>query len=139
MRIAIVAASLALSACAAHTQASRELDRSLDAMIGEPVELALARLGQPIATAPLGPDLVYGWGVGFTSTELLHPTPGFIDAAEVQGGVFPPPRRVRHESCVIRIVVGADGRIREWDYQGNARGCRSYAGRTAEPSTAQAG
>lgn len=127
MRVAITAASLALSACAAHTQASSALSNSLEAMIGQSVEAAVARLGPPSATESVGSDRVYGWGHAVSRTELLHPLPGFIDAANSQGGVFPPPRTTIRDSCVIRIVVGADGLIREWDYQNNERGCRSYA------------
>ena len=133
MRPAIIAASLALSACATHAQqASAGLDSSLDAMIGQPVEVALARLGDPIATAPSGSDTVYGWGHAFTSTELLFPTPDYIiDATNYQGGVFPPPRQTVRNDCVICVIVGADGLIRDWDVKGNERGCRPYAERLA--------
>jgi len=138
MRIAIIAASLALSACATHTpQASANLDSGLNAMIGQPAEFALARLGEPIASAPMGTNTVYGWGRAFTSTELMSPTPGFIEAADFQGGVFPPPRRTVQNDCVIRMVVGADGLIRNWDYQGNDRGCRAYADRLASHALAR--
>ena len=127
MRIAIIAASLALSACATHPQQATSLDRSLDALVGQPVELALARLGEPIGSAAVGTDTVYGWGHAFTSSETTIPNPGFIDAAQAQGGVFPPPRRTVHNACVIRVVAGADGRIRSWDYQGTDRACRADA------------
>ena len=139
MRVAIVAASLALSSCTTPAQqASAMLDRSLGGLVGQPVEVALARLGQPIASAPMGTDTVYGWGHAFTSTELLHATPGFIDAANSQGGIFPAPRRSVQNDCVIRMVAGADGRIRDWDHHGNERGCRHYAERLANPAIARA-
>jgi hypothetical protein len=138
MRIAIIAASLALSACAT-PQASAGLDSQLDALVGQPVAVAVARIGEPIATAPMGPDTVYGWGHAFTSTELLHPTPGFLDGANQQGGVFPPPRSTVQNDCVIRMVAGPDGRIRSWDAQGNDRGCRAYADRLAGQALASAG
>src|SRR5688500_7272407 len=104
MRVAILVASVALSACATPAQqASSNLESGLDTMIGQPVEVAVARLGEPIASAPMGTDTVYGWGHAFTGTELLMPTTGFIDAANAQGGVFPPPRRTVQNACVIRI------------------------------------
>jgi hypothetical protein len=137
MRLAIIAASLALSACA--TPAQQALDSSLGGMVGQPVEVAIARLGEPIGSAPMGTDTVYGWGRAFTSTEAMSPTPDIAAGAQAQGGIFPPPRRTVQNDCVIRVVVGADGLIRDWDYQGNDRGCRSYADRLAGQAVARAG
>ena len=138
MRIAIVAASLALAACAT-PQASASLDSHLGALVGQPVAVAVARLGQPIATAPMGADTVYGWGHAFTSTELLTPLPDIAAGAHSNGGIFPPPRQTVQNDCVIRIVAGPDGRIRSWDAQGNDRGCRGYADRLAGQALARAG
>ena len=138
MRIVIIAASLALSACATHPQASSGLDGSLDALIGQPVETAVAQLGQPMATVPVGADLVYGWGHAFTSTEFTNAAPGWVEAASSAGGVFPAPRSTVQDSCVIRMVVSSDGLIRSWDYQGNALGCRSYRDRVAGHAMARA-
>jgi hypothetical protein len=140
MRLAIIAASLALAACATTTQqASADLDRGLNAMIGQPVAVAVARLGQPLGTAPVGADRLYAWGQGFQSAELASPSGSFIDAADAQGGVFPPARRPVENGCAIRAVVGADGLIRGWDHQGNARGCRAYVERLSAPALARAG
>ena len=138
MRSAIIAASLALSACATH-QASAGLDSHLDALVGQPVAVALAQLGQPIASVPMGTDTVYGWGHAFTSTELLHPMPDVAAGAHAQGGVFPPPRRTVQDNCVIRMVAGPDGLIRDWDYQGNSRGCRALGHSLPGPAVARAG
>ena len=54
MRHAMIVPMLLLSACATtEQQASADLDDSLDAMIGQPVSVALARLGEPIETGAL--------------------------------------------------------------------------------------
>ena len=139
MRIAIVISSLLLSACATHAQqTSAKLDSSLDAMVGQPVEVAIARLGEPIGSTPMGTDLVYGWGNSFTSTEYTNAAPGWVEASDYRGGVYPPPRHKVQNNCVVRIVVGPDGLIREWDYQGTDRGCEAYADRLASHATARA-
>ena len=130
MRIAMFASMLALSACATTSQqVSADHGDDLDAMIGQPVDVAVARLGEPIASAPMGSEKIYGWGHGFTRTEFTNAAPGWVDAASSQGGVFPAPRRTVSDSCVIRMIVGANGLIRAWDQQGNDRGCRAYAER----------
>jgi hypothetical protein len=130
LRIAIVAPTLVLSACATTSQqASSGLDHRLDALVGEPVEVAVARLGEPIAYAQMGSEKVFGWGESFARTEFTNAAPSWVDAAAAQGGVFPAPRRTVPDSCVIRMIVGADGLIRAWDHQGNARGCRAFADR----------
>lgn len=140
MRIAIIASLLVLSACATHSQqASTNLGSSLDAMVGQPIETAIARLGEPIGSARMGADSVYGWGQAFASTEFSNAAPGWVEAADAQGGFFPAPRRVVQNDCVIRLVVDGDGLIREWGYHGNDRGCRAYADRLAGPAMARAG
>jgi len=139
MRHAMIVPMLLLSACATtEQQASADLDDSLDAMIGQPVSVALARLGEPIAAVPTGSELVYGWGYGFTRAEFTNAAPGWVDAAASQGGIFATPRRTARDSCVIRMVVGADGLIRNWDYQGNERDCRAYADRLVGHAVARA-
>ena len=137
MRLILVLAPLAVSACATPAPTSANLDSSLDALIGQPVEVALARLGEPIASAPMGADTVYGWGHAFTSTELLSPNIDIAAAGNAQSGVFPPPRRTVQNACVVRMVAGADGRIRDWDVQGDERGCRALSDRLAGQSVAQ--
>ena len=137
MRLILVLAPLAVSACATPTPTSANLDSSLDALIGQPVEVALARLGEPIASAPMGADTVYGWGHAFTSTELLSPNIDIAAGGNAQSGVFPPPRRTVQNACVVRMVAGADGRIRDWDVQGDERGCRALSDRLAGHAVAQ--
>ena len=137
MRLMLVLAPLAVSACATPAPTSANLDSSLDALIGQPVEVALARLGEPIASAPMGADTVYGWGHAFTSTELLSPNIDIAAAGNAQSGVFPPPRRTVQNACVVRMVAGADGRIRDWDVQGDNRGCRALSDRLAGHAVAQ--
>jgi len=130
MRVAIILSSLVLSACATpEAQPSNHLTASLDAMIGQPVEVAVSRLGEPIASVPMGSDSVYGWGYNFTRSEFTNAAPGWVEAADSQGGIFPAPRRTASDNCVIRMVVGSDGRIRTWDFQDADRGCRANADR----------
>jgi hypothetical protein len=87
MRLAIIATMIVLSACATTSpQASSGLEHGLNALIGQPVEIAVARLGEPIAAAPMGSAKVYGWGQGFTRTEFTNAAPGWVDAASSQGG-----------------------------------------------------
>ena len=137
MRLILVLAPLAVSACATPAPTSAALDGSLDALVGQPVEVALARLGEPIASAPMGADTVYGWGHAFTSTELLSPTIDIAAGGNAQSGVFPPPRRTVQNACVVRMVAGADGRIRDWDVQGDERGCRALSDRLAGHAVAR--
>ena len=125
MRLAIVATPLLLAACTAHIQASSSLDSSLDAMIGQPVEVAVTRLGQPIGSVAVGTDRVYGWGHTYTTSEFSNAVAGPVMPQDYRGGVFPDPRHTVQKACVIRMVVGADGLIRDWDYQGADRDCRS--------------
>ena len=137
MRVAFIISSLTLlGACATTPQASASLTSGLNAIIGQPVEVAVARLGVPIAAVPTGAGTVYGWGRAFTSTEALHPNGGFLEA-NAQGGVFPPPRGTVENSCVIRMIVGADGRVRDWDVRGDQRACRTYADRLSGKAVAR--
>jgi hypothetical protein len=129
MRVAILAASLTLSACTAHSQTASSLDSSLDALVGQPVEVAVAQLGQPIGTSRLGTDVVYGFGRMYTATEFSNAVAGPVAPADYRGGVFPQPRQTVQKSCVIRVIVGANGVVRDWNYQSKEQDCRAASAR----------
>jgi hypothetical protein len=125
MRIAILA-GLAFAAAGAPAQASPELDSRLDAMIGQPVAVAIAGLGQPADAAARGAELVYRWRGGPAALPF-SPGAQLVVPAQVEGGTFADPRS---PSCEIRVVVARNGLIRDWDYRGEAAVCRSWAART---------
>jgi hypothetical protein len=130
-KIAIVAASLVLAACATPEQElAAHLDGNLDMMIGQPVDVAVGRLGEPSGAARIGSDTVYSWQQAFEST--VTTTPLGIGSPP---GVYAPIKsssshteRVNNQ-CLLQAVVSPSGLIRYWHFEGNYAGCEPYAER----------
>jgi len=85
----IVLAALLLAGCVSTGK--------MDALRGQSVEQAFARLGYPDSKMVVLGDTVYSWG-----TDQPH-----------------------GPSCVIKVVVGPDNIVKSWNAYGNAVGCNS--------------
>ena len=130
-KIAIVAASLVLAACATPEQElAAHLDGNLDLMIGQPVDVAVGRLGEPSGVARIGSDTVYSWQQAFESTA----TTGAVGVGSAPGVYAPvyyasPRTKVVNNYCLLQAVVSPNGLIRYWHFEGNYAGCHPYADR----------
>ncbi len=129
-KIAIIGVSMLLTACATPEQTlTAHIDSNLDAMVGQPVHVAVERLGQPSSSGQTGSDKIYSWQEAFESTIATIPLYGFTAGSKRT--------EVLSNECLIQAVVSPDGLIRRWHFQGNYAGCRSYAERLV--SLAQVG
>lgn len=130
-KFAIVSASLILTACATPEQElSAHLDSNLNAMVGQPVNVAVDRLGEPSGSVQIGSDTIYSWQQAFEST--VTTTPLGIGSPS---GVYAPIKsssmhtEVVNNHCLLQAVVSPKGLIRYWHFEGNRLGCKSYAER----------
>lgn len=131
MRIAIISASLILTACATpEQQLSANLDSNLNAMVGQPVAVAVGRLGEPTGSARIGSDTIYSWQQAFESA-VTRAAVGVGSAPGVYAPVYyaSPQTKVVDNYCLIQAVVSPNGVIRYWHFDGNYAGCRPYADR----------
>jgi hypothetical protein len=130
-KIAIIGASLVLTACATPEQKlSAHLDGNLDAMVGQPVDVAVVRLGEPSGSAQIGSDTIYSWQQAFESAA----TTGAVGVGGAPGVYAPiyyasPRTKVVNNYCLLQAVVSPSGLIRYWHFDGNYAGCRPYADR----------
>jgi hypothetical protein len=130
-KIALIGVSLVLTACATPEQKlSAHLDSNLDAMAGQPVEVAIDRLGEPSSSAQIGRDTIYSWHQAFAS-EVTTAAVGVGSAPGVYAPLSYASGRttVVKNYCLLQAVVGSDGLIRYWHFDGNYAGCHPYAER----------
>jgi hypothetical protein len=128
--IALIAASLAVTACATPEQKlTAYLDSKLDAMVAQPVDVAIARLGEPSGSAPDGPDTIYSWQKTFESTVITTPLYGVTAGSKRTGAI--------NNEGLIQAVVNPDGLITRWHFAGNYAGCHSYAERLVSLAQAE--
>jgi hypothetical protein len=130
-KIAILCASLVLTACATPEQKlAANLDSNLDAMAGQPIDVAVDWLGQPSASARIGSDTVYSWQQAFESRATTGAV-GVGSAAGVYAPVYyaSPRTKVVNNYCLLQAVVSPNGLIRYWHFEGNYAGCQPYADR----------
>jgi hypothetical protein len=130
MRGWILIAGLALSACATGS----DMESGLQALVGQPVEMAIDRLGPPAEKTQLGQDTFYRWGRN-ASRGRANVAPHWPDVTESGAIDFPDEHSTgwaRAEySCEVTIVAGPDGQIKAWQLKDRTGGCRDYA-RTLE-------
>ena len=94
-----VLATTLLTACAGRT-----ITEKLNSYQGRPASEVIAKLGHPMAEQTIAGSKVYIW------------TTGGLDEGTSYG-------------CKIRIIVNPTGIITAWDFEGDQRGCRTYAAR----------
>jgi len=94
-KLSILIAACALTACATWGQ---NLNEALDAMVNQPLSVAIAKLGNPSEDQNLGSEHVVKWN-------LVNP------------GARP---------CSITLEVDSFNVIKKYDYEGNADGCERY-------------
>ena len=125
MRKTVVIAALSLGACAT----TPAMESALAPLAGQPVQVAIERLGTPSSSRTLAADTVYEWH----RAKMVRGTPNgtFLGAASPPSedaptsGLFPGPP-VPY-TCDVRIVTDADGRIKVAQFSEQSGGCRESA------------
>ncbi|MGE4307184.1 MAG: hypothetical protein AB7E24_24500 [Novosphingobium sp.] len=126
--LGILVIVFALSSCSTF----KNMDEGLDGLVGQPIDAAFARLGMPNSESRIADRKVYIWNNAYSMT---LPTP---QTTNVQGNVGSVPYsatasttsyQTSEYSCTIRIFIGEDKRILNYDYSGNVGGCETYSSR----------
>ena len=134
--ILLLAASASIAGCTTTRDVVRaDMRGGLDALIGHPVDAAIARFGEPDGSIKSGDLTVYDWNRGFSGTAVTTSRAyGFASSETPTGGpVFETvSRRQVDLSCGVRLVASEDGLIMGWHYEGNLGACKSYAGDMAQ-------
>ncbi|MFI4976194.1 MAG: hypothetical protein ACHP84_16775 [Caulobacterales bacterium] len=127
--IVCIAAAAALAGCAT----TADLDAGLSSLVGQPVKVAMDRLGPPTGQSEQDGEKVYFWAsnqdVSFTTpagTENTYGAAGAMPELTKQPETVSPPVNFR---CEIMITVGGDEKIKSYHWSGNLDGCSSYAAR----------
>ena len=127
-KFVLAATALALSGCAT-TTANKTLDNGLTSLVGQPIQAAYDRLGYPNGSQVMNGDTFYIWS---TNRNVVMPmynngtAYGTVGTTPFQVNTSMPGMMPMNFNCSIRLIAGADGVIKSWDYQGNAGGCQGY-------------
>lgn len=122
MRKILVIVTLGVGACATHPS----MESALAPLAGQPVQVAIERLGTPSSSRSLGADIVHEWH----RSKMVHGTPnGTFNGAPSPpsedaptSGLFAGP--LVPYTCDVRIVTDADGRIKDARFSEQSGGCR---------------
>lgn len=109
-----------------------DLDSGLAAMVGHHQSDVFAALGYPSSKLDIGGDTVYYWRSSSSQTLFLpqtHTTTGYVGLNPVSVTTTQTQAIPIHYACEIKVVVGSDGLVKDWDYEGNLGGCESYINR----------
>jgi hypothetical protein len=124
--ITVGMAAFALAGCSTFST----METGLQALVGQPFDAAIARLGYPSGQMKVGDDTVYGWGRSFTMSMPQYQsanTTGYIGSTPYSGTTSTWGSVPMQYQCDIKIAVGPDNIIKSWQYDGNLGGCGAYA------------
>jgi hypothetical protein len=116
---------LSLGGCATST-----LNDGLAALVGQPIESAIGRLGYPDGQMMLGEDTVYAWGRNFSMNMPQYrtaTTTGYVGSTPVSGTTGYMSSVPIQYQCDVKIIVGSDKLIKDYDYSGDVGGCHAYS------------
>lgn len=113
---------LALVALLAGCSSVSVLDQELPKLLGQPVDVAVARFGLPTSEHVIMGQRVYVWSNSEQNVTLApvvtfgRPMTTLAPVATVG-------------TCQVRLAVDAAGIIRRWDWQGDSDTCYRYSDR----------
>lgn len=114
-----------LAGCATFGQ----LEKGLNGLVGRSEREAFNALGYPNAKQEFGGDVVYVWGRSNSGTIFIPQTTsttGYVGNRPVYATTtYNQPVAVNH-NCTVKVITGANGIVKTWDYEGNLGGCRPY-------------
>lgn len=113
----------ALSGCATNDR----LDAGLSGLVGQPVDAAIARLGEPDMREPAEATTRYIWSHEGVAEQTD------ISAVWLDGYGGRDVRGPRHE-CTIEIITDRDDEIVRYLWDGDLTGCAHYARRFEDPA-----
>ncbi len=131
--ILISAAIVALAGCAT----GGDIKAGVSSLVGQPAQKAIDKLGPPTSKSEDGGETTYVW---MTNQDVAVTTDdsganqqtsrlGVQDPNEALGNVSSSSTTTTNHRCFVRVVAGADGKIKDTAWGGNADGCAAYAGR----------
>ncbi len=128
-KIAPLAAAAVLVGCATWGQ----MNEGLQGLLGQPIEVAINKIGYPTSEQTLAGRKLYRWGSSSQQMAYLPTTTtttgsfgagsGFAPySATTTGGTFVPV----NYNCQITLAVDAKETIIHYEYNGNLGGCERY-------------
>lgn len=115
--------------------AHRTMKQGLPNLVGEDIETAFQVLGYPSGKQQFGDQTVYVWAIDRQQTTVVpqtSTTTGMVGDTPVYGQTTSYQAVPMNAQCTIKLAAGPSGTIQNWEYQGNAAGCRPYANRLYE-------
>lgn len=108
---------LALAGCSSTVV----LDRELPKLVGQPVDVAVAKFGMPTSEQTIIGQRVYVWS---NSEQDVSLAPAIGSRGAV--GLLPV---ATQGTCVVRVQVDAGGIVRRAEHQGDPDACYRYSDR----------
>lgn len=125
MRLISVFVAVALAGCA-----TTRLNDGLKKYLGHDVKEVVDRLGYPTGQRSVMGDTIYIWSQSENSTfpmPTTSRTTGQVAGMPVSGTTTGTEWVPMNFSCTIQIAVSDAGYIKNIQWEGNQRGCSSYA------------
>lgn len=135
MKVALAAAALILTGCTTFST----LDKGLATYIGQSPQVAFRDLGFPSGETQIAGKQVFYWGNSFTTSmpqTSSSRTTGTVGGTPFSANTTGTTWSTAEYDCDVRLIVGANGLVEDFDWQGNIGGCDAFARRVKARSQA---
>lgn len=108
------------------------LDKELPKLVGQPVDVAVNKLGFPNAERNIMGKKVYIWSTTQSGTSIVPTTSystAYIGTKPVSAQTTTYSTQDYTLSCTLRLIVDDKGVVRDYDYDGNNGACFAYSSR----------
>jgi hypothetical protein len=120
--------ALALAGCTSFSV----LDREMPKLVGQPIDVAVQKLGFPNNEQTIMGQKVYTWNTSQSSFSVVPTTSvttAYVGTVPVQATTTSFTTEDSSLSCVLRLIVDDKGIIRRYTYTGNNGACFTYSNR----------
>jgi len=113
---------------------SDHMDNRLGFLVGQNIQFAVGRLGDPDSQRTVLSDKIYVWSSSRNVTiPATNTTNGIVGGSSLYGTTTGTGYVAANRSCTIQLATTADGTIKSWRWSGSMGGCTQYARRLSLP------
>ncbi len=106
------------------------MEADLQWLVGQNIRVAIAHMGYPASQREIVGDTVYEWSIdrhGGVVLPTMSNTNGQIGGVPYSANTYGTETVPTHSYCTIQLATTADGTVKSYHWEGNARGCLHYA------------
>lgn len=128
MKMLLLVAAFVLAGCTSFSV----LDKEMPKLVGQPIDVAVSKLGFPNAEQTIMGKKVYTWSTTETGTSIVPTTSystAYVGTTPISAQTTTYSTQDYTLSCTLRVIVDDKGIVQNFNYTGNNGACFTYSNR----------